>query len=780
MNGWRFAVARAEGAAFLCLVLIVALRPLISETYDSSGTPFAEAIPEIAEPSPLRTLVFDSVILGSLAVWFFARRYVGNSGSRNDKPFESDQSLAAGYRKTGLEWGLVLLMIAGVVSCASSGNKRLAVNASIDWLCYPALTIALFQLAHREWHRRLILAAIIGTASAQAMQCADQFFITHPQTIEQYERTKFDFWAKQDVEMDSSKVELFERRMLAREASGYLPHSNIAGSQLVLCGLTALGVAVAAWKRTRRRGATPLELLRATGCTIAAAGILAATLLTGSRGAIVSCAIGIAFWIASSVMRAWWVRRPRMTWLELWVGAVLCIGAVIVVGLLRGGLPGASLQFRWEYWTASVRLFADHWLTGVGRENFGRHYLQYKSIASPEEITNPHNLFVQAASDWGLLGLAGIVALLLGVSWIMCVGPSHNASKVRDRETDEDGGPKSLPALYLLVGIALLVTRNGLLGSADPSYRLWSAVSVGVPWFLGSGLIFFARPGETNGPIVRGGIRAGLIALLVHDMINFALFVPATATGFFALLAVALPRRDLQPSGKPITRHWTVGLGALAGVALISIVGLWPVAEATALIHALRMDRGGAFAQPKKPFTRLLATNVTIAAEADPLDPTPYVAGMDALLSLAPDSAESSSEERIQLLTEWMERAIRRDPFHLSLHRKRTHLLRASASEQHSATIADQAVESARKTLSLYPQDPQGWMLLGDCLLVAGKCSKSLDLAREAADALRHALTLDDSRPAWETIRRLRDRERKWILERIDATESLLRGMAIE
>ena len=86
-------------------------------------------------------------------------------------------------------------------------------------------------------------------------------------------------------------------------------------------------------------------------------------------------------------------------------------------GLTWGHLPTASLDFRWQYWRASAPLIADHPLTGVGRENFGRHYLAYKSIDSPEEIRNPHNLFVEATAEWGALGGAGLLALLLAGSW---------------------------------------------------------------------------------------------------------------------------------------------------------------------------------------------------------------------------------------------------------------------------------------------------------------------------------------------------------------------------
>ena len=49
------------------------------------------------------------------------------------------------------------------------------------------------------------------------------------------------------------------------------------------------------------------------------------------------------------------------------------------------------------------------------------------------------------------------------------------------------------------------------------------------------------------GPL-RMGVMVGLFAFLLHDMINFAMFVPATATSFFALLAVCVSAGSIDRS----------------------------------------------------------------------------------------------------------------------------------------------------------------------------------------------------------------------------------------
>jgi hypothetical protein len=143
-----------ETLSLLALIGVVVLRPLVKETYDSAPSLLTEALEAVRDPTPLRTIVFDLLILGGVAGWLLARA-IG--------PFRR-------YRRTGLEWGAILIALAAVISCVVAGNKRLALNATIDWLCYPLLAITLVQLLHRPWQRRLALAAVLATACAQAFQ----------------------------------------------------------------------------------------------------------------------------------------------------------------------------------------------------------------------------------------------------------------------------------------------------------------------------------------------------------------------------------------------------------------------------------------------------------------------------------------------------------------------------------------------------------------------------------------------------------------------------------
>ena len=233
-----------EKLSLFVLILLVALRPLVPESYVSAGSHMTAALRAIGDPSPLATLIMDLFILVAMGGWLFA--WFRNPTRR--------------YHRTGIEWGLAIVGLAAVVSCVVAGNKRLAINASIDWLCYPLLTIALVQLMNRGWHRRLLLAAVLASACAQSVKCLEDHFIAFDQTAEYYQDHREEIWARQGVELDSARVELFEHRMQAREVSGFFPHSNVAGSYFVLCGLAGIAVAVTRWRRARDTAGRPMAV----------------------------------------------------------------------------------------------------------------------------------------------------------------------------------------------------------------------------------------------------------------------------------------------------------------------------------------------------------------------------------------------------------------------------------------------------------------------------------------------------------------------------------------
>ncbi len=754
-----------ETTSLFVLIALAVLRPLVAESYDSAGGAFTAALGEIGDPSPAATLVFDVLILLSACGWLLARA-IG--------PFRP-------YRRTGLEWGLALVAIAAVVSCLFAGNQRLALNASIDWLCYPVAAIVLVQLMRQPWRRRILLAAVLASACVQAAHCLEQHFVGFGETREHYQSIRVEFWADQGVELDSSQVELFERRMLAREAAGFMPHSNVAGSYLVLCGFAAIALTVVTWRRARDPGGRALAAACALGVVI----IVAAAVTTKSRGALLSGVAGLVLLVLAWRMR-FWIDSHRVKALVIGWACVIAGGAAVVGhGLHHGTLPGASLAFRWDYWRASAELIGDHPMTGVGRENFGRHYLRYKSIESPEEVANPHNLFVQSAADFGLVGLAGVAAMLIGGSIALC-GPiarrrARNDAAPRGGDVSSGTSVRALPAersaravgfgVPWAVVLLLVVTigRIPLLGSTDADFVYYATVTTGLIWLVGFALFMAgdnliaggsSGRAESGGSVVGTGVAIGLFAFLLHDMINFAMFVPGTAMTFFALLAYCIAERRSEDSGQRQGRPRSVGLwvafaAAVVVTSAIVAVPLIPVARANRHLSAAK-------AAANSPVGPRIADHPAeqhflAAAAADPLDPTPHVSRAGWLMAVA--GIPQLRDEAWNLAEGALGAAIERDPYRASLHRTlmNLHLDRAEANGQSEDWT--KAIEEARAALALYPQDPAGIAALADCQLRAGLALQSDDLLGESIAGHERALALDQERPEWETLRRFRQRE---------------------
>jgi len=711
---------RIENLSLLVLIGLVALRPLVGESYDSAGNTLTEALGVVSDPQPLATLVFDLLILGSTCGWLAAR------AMGSPRP----------YRRTGLEWGTALVAVAAVVSCFFAGNKRLAINATIDWLCMPILAIALVQLLREPWQRRVLLAAVLASACVQAAQCMEQYF-SFNETWAHYLKIKSDFWTKQGVALDASKVELFEQRMRARESTGFFPHSNVAGSYLVLCFFAGLGLIATQWRSLRQGGYALHPFLCAVGTALMFVGVM----LTKSLGALLSGLAGLALWIIGR----WFATRIDAHRARAWTIAWLCVlagaGAVIGHGMYHGSLPGWSLTFRWQYWQASSHLIADHWMTGVGRENFGRHYLRYKSMESPEEVANPHSLFVQAAADWGLLGLIGVLVMALQASFRF-VTPHPARSPPMSSGSAK---PNRSTTIAWTIGLLLVVTlgRLTLLGNADPNFLYYSTVITGFVWLLGF-VVFMGTAvarAESRGSDTGTAVAVGLFAFLVHDMINFAMFVPGSVITFFGLLGYCLAERSNESAEPKVNaaaslaeRWFPLGVGVAATV-LVCWIGVFPVARAKSHLRAGQFDA---------------------ASSSDPFDPTPEVARAQWLQSSAPRAA-------VEALTT----AIRRDPFNVGLPRMRAKLYLDLAQSTGNEGDYLAAIDDARRALELYPLNPAGVASLADFQAAAGEALKSDMLMRQALANYDRAIQLDNQRLWWETLHRMGEGDKAEILSKI-------------
>ncbi|HSW45875.1 MAG TPA: O-antigen ligase family protein [Phycisphaerae bacterium] len=721
-----------EVAALFILLLVVAMRPLLTETCDSTLMPIARAVGMPAGLTPAATAWFG------LFIWLAAVATAVAAALRR-----------ARWRLTGLEVGWVLMLAGAVFSTVVAGNKRIAINYSADWLTAVVLAVTLANLCRDRRRILLVLAALVASGVASAARCGMQVGIENAETWQHYQQIKEDFWRSQNQPLDDPTVELYERRIRAGEATGFLPLGNAQGAFLSLAAFAVL----AAMTLFNRGVGSRLFL------ALLAALLMACILMTGSRGALMatfaSLFILAGAWRFQETLRRRWKLLLVSAWLAVTLGTV----GVVAWGRAHGGLPGSSLNFRWQYWEVTSRILADRIWSGVGAGNFDRVYLAYKPIEYPEEIRDPHNFVLSLLAQWGLLGGVGLILAMVGAS----VTVARRWGLRNDPPGPEGTQNVSISPAWLLgvpIGFVILrlMTQSDLLGGGEGGRAmlffdlamyglLWCAVFVDLSW-----LTRWVRPGKDGS--FRLPLLAGVCAFLLANTIDFSLLAPATLTTFAAmagLMLVASPCPAEQQSGP---RRWgpvTIGLVGLAGfVALVFL----PVTRSS---HWLNVAR-----HTPQPVAAVAYGN---AAAADPLDPTP-------LAEWAGLAVQSGTLDGLNQAVDAINEAIQRDPDRLLFYSDRMNLLEARYRIAGSAADLLGAIGSARRGVEMYPSSPDQHKELSDLLVRANAELRSSELQAEAIHHYREALRLNDARPGTDEARRWSPQRTEQVRRSLQALES--------
>lgn len=186
----------------------------------------------------------------------------------------------------------------------------------------------------------------------------------------------------------------------------HLRDLNAAGSQYVLAGLTAIGLAV--FDRPRRWIWLALLAIMAPGVW-----------LTGSRTAWLAGGAAGALVIGTACRPAWRPSRRQVVGL---VAAALVIvlagGAVLARGAYQRNAAGRAMRLRVQFSETSARMLASAPLYGVG---VGRYYGRSGEFMPAEIRTiygfeNAHNYFAQQFAELGVVG--GTIFLWLVIACV--------------------------------------------------------------------------------------------------------------------------------------------------------------------------------------------------------------------------------------------------------------------------------------------------------------------------------------------------------------------------
>jgi len=653
------------------------------------------------------------------------------------------------YRRTGLEIGLCVFLVAAVIAGFVAADKRLAITDSAVLFAPLLMTILLIQILDSGTKIRLILAVIVALAVVNAQQSADQFFRGNRMAIEQYEQDPRSMLEPLGIEPNTFQQFMFEHRIYSGGVRGYFTTRNSAGSFLLLASFAAAAIFIDRL-RNRKSGSGDLHIL---ACGVAAAVVLFSLVLTRSKGAF------IGFFCAAVLFAAQlrYGSRLKAHRKALFAAcALLGVVAVLVVasyGLNHERLPGgSSMLVRWQYWRAAARMYADHWLTGVGPGNFSDYYTRYKPDAALESVADPHNFPLSILTQYGPLGLVGFLAMIVMPFWMVLSPPGSGSSAPRRGalpRTPASGfarpdyaGPafyKPAIALAVCISAALLIIRPVIFpmpptGSSEERQAGILVLYIMPVFVFLVGFLLVAAPhqlsaGKMTGPTSQGMTRSyasigagrsviapalfsAAIGLLIHNLIDFAIFEPGVLTTFWAIIA-CLIATDYNDNSRPCSVFRAVPVVRLTAVAAgLAIVlaylnyALIPVAASAAKTY--RAQQIMSFDQFDQIHTLLDS-----AAADDPLDPAAlslngrlYLRHFELTHNASPGVPGEANRDLLVRAEKCFLGAIDRNPAAFKNFERLTDvymLLAETSPPQDSTTWAQKGYDTALQAVELYP-----------------------------------------------------------------------------
>lgn len=731
---------------FLALAAIVAARPLISESLQRVELSFLSEA-QVSGPTPATTVLLD---LGALALSITLLTASG----------------AWGRMRASLLIMLAIFAASVALSTAFAADRRSAANGGASLLIAAVCGLALGHGGGAAWMPRLLLAALIASGATNAVKCTMQRTQEFEDTYAYWKETQRPELIKKGADVSAPAIVNYERRLRSGDAFGYLAHPNVTGSILAALLAPALAITIPTLLRLRREpsmGATG-GVIGVGVCGLLAIGVV----FTGSRGAMVAMAFGVLTLLAGVGLPLQNFARPRG--LFLMIASTYCAAILggLTFGVLRGGLPGASLNFRWEYWTAAAGAYQEAPWTGLGRLNFVSAYLRHKLPAPTEEVRDPHNLWVSLLVELGPLGFIGGGLLLAAAVF----GVMRNLPRA---QSEAASPPPGIAATPLTAAVALGAMTLGLQAISSQTPMISSAMmlvwfaDVALVWSIGLIVtLWMMRMEGASAFWTLAGVLAALLALLLHALVEFALLTPAGAMTFAGLAACGAAR---APRKGAVRRGSASAIGALVGIGSIAAYVYLCAAPTIGMERALEnLQREAARSATEENGFAAVRSAADSVLAADVWDTTAPITAGEALMGRAAEDL-ARAPQRVMDELKQVGRILR-----IARGRTRNDLatLRASAvwaeatanrlealgqsdDFEEAITLAAQYREAAVRA---YPSDPRGRIAAGDTQLRRWRHTNHEEAATRAREHYQVALQVDGMRVA-EVAAKLSTQERE-------------------
>ncbi|MHC4483301.1 MAG: O-antigen ligase family protein, partial [Planctomycetota bacterium] len=417
----------------LCLC-VIALRTTFTEGPD------IQSASQLLDPyDKVYSLSISAVLILSFVIWFVWG-------------FCSGRFL---YRFTAVEVGLCLFVLAAIFAGLAASNKRAAITGFVTLLAPVLMAILLVQMLNSQSKIKLVLVVVAAGGVLSAYQCREQLFFWNEQDIKFYEGNKEAVLAEQGIVPDSVAHWQFEHRLHSKDVRGFFTTSNSVGSFAMLASFAAIALFIDRFRNRASSAFGPVWLITSG---IAAAVVIFGLAITRSKGAIAASLVAAVMFVIYLLFGDW-VKAHKKVILIVCLLLGMAGGCLVVwYGLTSGQLPGGnSMLVRLQYWRASGRMYADHPFTGVGPGNFGSSYFRYKPDSALEDVSDPHNFVLTIITQYGPIGLAGFLGMIL----IPLFRAIFSNLAISSPKADErQPAFRTLAVIFLIViSIALLVIR---------------------------------------------------------------------------------------------------------------------------------------------------------------------------------------------------------------------------------------------------------------------------------------------------------------------------------
>jgi cytochrome c-type biogenesis protein CcmH/NrfG len=243
-------------------------------------------------------------------------------------------------------------------------------------------------------------------------------------------------------------------------------------------------------------------------------------------------------------------------------------------------------------------MFLDHHLTGVGGGNFSSFYPQYKPSAAPETISDPHCFVLSILTQFGPLAILGFLIIILSPLWRTSLADPKTLETPPNRRFANLATLCAIvTAMVIIILRPFILPQNAAETFDEKLYVLFTAYIAPAAAFA-VGFALFVKTLQTspkeynlqNTRLTAAALFCGILGVIIHNLIDFAIFEPGILTAFFAALAclIALNTQTQNQHKSAITSPLWLKTAAVMVTLVIGFAyfnyALLPVAKSTSEI----------------------------------------------------------------------------------------------------------------------------------------------------------------------------------------------------